>query len=95
MIKVVYCSSKKTGLSDEEFFCYWEGVHGPIGSRIPGLRKLVQSHRVSVPGDKRRPDYDGVAEWPEETRDCSSLSLLGMTRDGFVAGMTGMGGSEE
>ena len=62
MIKVVYCISKKTGLSDEEFFCYWEGVHGPIGSRIPGLRKLVQSHRVTVPGDNRLADFDGMAE---------------------------------
>jgi uncharacterized protein (TIGR02118 family) len=62
MIKVVYCISKKAGLTDEEFFGYWESVHGPLGSRIPGLRKLVQSHRLSVPGDKRRSDYDGVAE---------------------------------
>ena len=31
----------------------------------------------------------------EKEAGSSSLSLLGMTRDGFVAGMTGMGGSEE
>jgi uncharacterized protein (TIGR02118 family) len=23
---------------------------------------LVQSHRVTVPGDERQPDYDGIAE---------------------------------
>jgi uncharacterized protein (TIGR02118 family) len=62
MIKVVYCISKKDGLTDEEFFRYWEDIHGPIGARIPGLRKLAQSHRLTVPGDKRLPDYDGVAE---------------------------------
>jgi uncharacterized protein (TIGR02118 family) len=62
MIKLVYCISKKPGLTDEEFFRYWENVHGPIGARILGLRKLVQSHRVCVPGYKRWPDYDGVAE---------------------------------
>jgi uncharacterized protein (TIGR02118 family) len=62
MIKVVYCISKKAGLTDEEFFRYWESVHGPIGARIPGLRKLVQCHRVRIHGDKRRPDYDGMAE---------------------------------
>jgi uncharacterized protein (TIGR02118 family) len=61
MIKVVYCIGKKAGLSDEEFFRYWKDVHGPIGARIPGLRKLVQSHRRSVPGDKAS-DYDGMAE---------------------------------
>ena len=62
MIKLVYCISKKAGLSDEEFFHYWENVHGPIGARIPGLRKLVQSRRVAAPGDKHCPDYDGMAE---------------------------------
>lgn len=62
MIKVVYCISKKAELTDEEFFRYWKHVHGPIGACIPRLRKLVQSHRVIVPGDERRPDYDGTAE---------------------------------
>lgn len=37
-------------------------MHGPIGSRIPGLRRLVQSRRLDVPGDKYQPDYDGMAE---------------------------------
>lgn len=60
MIKLVYLLTKKAGLTDEEFFRYWEKVHGPIGARIPGLRRLVQSHRVSVPG--ARYDYDGMAE---------------------------------
>ncbi len=62
MIKLVYCITKKAGLTDEEFFRYWENVHGPIGARIPRLRKLVQSHRLDIPGDKRWPDYDGMAE---------------------------------
>jgi uncharacterized protein (TIGR02118 family) len=62
MVKIVYCITKKAGLSDEEFFHYWKNVHGPIGARIPGLRGLVQSHRVSIPGDQYAPDYDGVAE---------------------------------
>jgi uncharacterized protein (TIGR02118 family) len=61
MIKLVYCITKKSGLTDEAFFAYWENVHGPIGARIPGLRKLVQSHRRALP-DGRRPDYDGMAE---------------------------------
>ena len=62
MIKLVYCIRKKPGLSDEEFARYWRDVHGPIGARIQGLRKLVQSHAVTVPGDAREPDFDGVAE---------------------------------
>ena len=62
MIKLVYCITKKPGMPDEEFFHYWEKVHGPIGARIPGLRKLVQSHRIGVPGDSREHDYDGMSE---------------------------------
>jgi uncharacterized protein (TIGR02118 family) len=62
MIKLVYCITKKAGMTDEEFFHYWEHVHGPIGARIPGVRRLVQSHRVHVPGDARGADYDGMAE---------------------------------
>ncbi|MGC2417467.1 MAG: EthD domain-containing protein [Candidatus Acidiferrales bacterium] len=62
MIKVVYCITKKPGLSDEQFFHYWKDVHGPIGARIPHVRRLVQSRRIAIPGDTRAPDYDGVAE---------------------------------
>jgi uncharacterized protein (TIGR02118 family) len=62
MIKLVYCITKKSGLTDDQFFHYWKNVHGPIGARIPNLRKLVQSHRLIVEGDKYSPDYDGIAE---------------------------------
>jgi uncharacterized protein (TIGR02118 family) len=62
MIKLVYCITKKASLTDEEFFHYWKNVHGRIGARIPGLRKLVQSQRLLVPEDKRPSDYDGMAE---------------------------------
>lgn len=62
MIKLMYCITKKQGLTDDEFFQYWRNVHAPIGARIPGLRKLVQSHRLVLPGDQYHPDYDGVAE---------------------------------
>lgn len=73
MIKVIYCITKKAGLSDEEFFRYWERVHGPIGARIPRLRRLVQCQRLNVPEDRRKPDYDGVAElWFDDVADLLS-----------------------
>jgi uncharacterized protein (TIGR02118 family) len=62
MVKVVYCITKKAGMKQEEFFRYWKHVHGPLGARIPGLRKLVQSHCRTLSGDKHKPDYDGMAE---------------------------------
>jgi len=62
MIKLIYCITKKPDLTDEQFSEYWENVHGPIGARIPGLRRLVQSHRIIVQDDKKPPSYDGMAE---------------------------------
>ena len=62
MLKLVYCITKRSDLTDEEFFRYWKDVHGPIGARIPGVRRMIQSHRVHVPGDQHRPDYDGMVE---------------------------------
>lgn len=62
MVKLVYCISRKPELSPEEFSHYWEHVHGPIGRRIPGLRRLVQSHAVAHPRGFPPADFDGVAE---------------------------------
>ena len=70
MIKLVYCITKKAGLTDDEFFHYWKNIHGPIGARIPRLRKLVQSHRLTLPGDEHLHDYDGMAElWFDDVED--------------------------
>ncbi len=62
MVKLVYCITRRPGMSVEEFSQYWLHVHGPIGRRIPGLRRLVQSHPVRHPADLRPPSFDGMAE---------------------------------
>jgi len=62
MVKLVYCITKKAGLTDEQFFRYWREIHGPLGARIPRLRKLIQSRRLTVSSDRHQPDYDGMAE---------------------------------
>jgi uncharacterized protein (TIGR02118 family) len=62
VVKPVYCICRKPGLSREAFIRYWAEVHGPIGARIPGLRKLAHSYAIPAPGDRRPPDYDGMAE---------------------------------
>jgi hypothetical protein len=40
MIKLVYCFAKKADLSFEEFSRYWHDIHGSIGARIPGVRRV-------------------------------------------------------
>ena len=62
MIKLVYCISKKSGLSDQEFSDYWKNVHAPLGARIPGVRRFVQSRRLSIQGDISAGDFDGMVE---------------------------------
>lgn len=62
MIKLVYCITKKPDLTDEAFFDYWQHPHAALAARIPHLRRLVQSHRLAIPGDKYHPDFDGMAE---------------------------------
>jgi len=62
MVKLVYCITKRPDLSYEEFASYWKQVHAPIGARIPGLRRLVQSQVIPASRKLRPPDYDGMAE---------------------------------
>lgn len=69
MIKLIYCIRRREDLTHEEFSRYWREVHAPIAARIPGLLKLVQNHARRIPGDRREPDFDGVAElWFESPR---------------------------
>ncbi len=67
MVKLVYCICREPGLPREEFIRYWAEVHSPIGARIPGLRKLVQSYAIPAPEDVRPAAFDGMAElWFED-----------------------------
>jgi uncharacterized protein (TIGR02118 family) len=62
MVKLVYCISRKAGLTREQFIRHWAEVHAPIGARIPGLRRLVHSYAIPAPEDVRPADFDGMAE---------------------------------
>ena len=46
MIKVVSVLQRKPGMSVEDFQAYWLNKHAPIVSRLPGLRRYVQSHTL-------------------------------------------------
>ena len=67
MIKLVYCITRKPGMSSAKFLDYWLRTHAPIGERIPGVRRFVQSRTIRVPGDAAAPDFDGMVElWFED-----------------------------
>lgn len=62
MIKVMEIVRRRAGMDVEAFQAYWLDVHGPIVSRLQGLRRYVQSHPRL--GGYRRGDmpFDGIAE---------------------------------
>src|SRR2546429_3702339 len=62
IIKLVYCITRRPGMTPDEFSRYWGEVHAPIGRLIPGLRRLVQSHALSHGADTITADFDGMAE---------------------------------
>ena len=63
MMKLIYCITRKPGLSVEEFQRYWRETHAPIAARIPGVRRYVQCHALpQLYGGPAAPSYDGAAE---------------------------------
>lgn len=62
MVKLVYCFRRRPDMDHTTFSRYWRDVHAPLGARIPGLRRFVQSHVVPSSRSLRPPDYDGMAE---------------------------------
>lgn len=81
MTKMVVVLHKKDGMSREDFRAYWRDVHGPIGARMPGVRKYVQNHVVADGAP-----FDGIAEmWFDSPADMqaafSSEAALEAARD--------------
>src|SRR5437899_7715855 len=72
MIKVVYCLTRKAGLTREQFQDYWLNSHAPkvqAVKHLTGMRRYVQSHTcesdMSRGLRKQRGNaepYDGVME---------------------------------
>lgn len=62
MVKLIYCITRKPGLSVEEFQRYWRETHGPIAGAIPGVRRYVQCHVLPELYARQSPPYDGAAE---------------------------------
>src|SRR6478609_9173579 len=63
MITNLTMFKRRPDLSPEAFHTYWRDVHGPLGARVPGVRRYVQHHAVSnLYAAGREPVYDGVAQ---------------------------------
>ncbi|MEM9242835.1 MAG: EthD domain-containing protein [Pseudomonadota bacterium] len=62
MIKRFVILRRKPEMSVEEFWNYWENIHGPLIAKIPGLIKYIQYHVTSERLDEVDEVIDGIAE---------------------------------
>ena len=76
MVKVLTFIHRKPGMAVEDFQHYWRARHPGVVSRLPGVRRYVQSHVLSSAYARGEPCYDGIAEvWADDTD-----ALRAMTR---------------
>src|SRR5690606_14900651 len=60
-VKNVELVRRRPDLAPADFHRYWTGHHGPLASRIPQIRRYVQSHtRLAAYRDGHEPALDGV-----------------------------------
>jgi uncharacterized protein (TIGR02118 family) len=63
VIKSIVFFKRKPGMDVEEFRRYWRDEHPKVVTKLPGIRRYVQSHpTMSAYEQGREPVYDGVAE---------------------------------
>lgn len=86
MIKMVYCLTRKEGLSREQFQDYWRGQHADIvkaRAKAIGMKRYVQSHSYNTPMNagmssaRGAPEgYDGIMEgwWDSEEQAMAAMT---------------------
>jgi len=76
MVKVITFLKRKAGMPVEEFQRYWRERHPAVVTRLPGVRRYVQSHALVSAYGAGEPIFDGIAEvWADDTD-----ALRAMTR---------------
>jgi len=71
---MIFQLKRKPGWSLTDARQYWLEVHGPIVTKLPGLRRYVQSHLVDAAYAYAEPKWDGVAQlWVD---DATALQKL-------------------
>lgn len=76
MVKVITFLKRKAGMPVDDFQAYWRERHPAVVTRLPGVRRYVQSHCLPSLYARGEPAYDGIAEvWADDT-----AALRAMTR---------------
>jgi uncharacterized protein (TIGR02118 family) len=68
MVKALSFFKRRAGMPVEEFQGYWRSRHPDVVTKLPGIRRYVQSHTRPAAYQRGEPVYDGIAEvWFEDT----------------------------
>ena len=62
MVKAVAFFKRKSGMAVDEFQAYWLTRHPDMVTKLPGVRRYVQSHTRIASYREGEPLYDGIAE---------------------------------
>ena len=75
MVKVLTFINRKAGMPVDEFQTYWRTRHPDVVTRLPGIRRYVQSHVLVESYAKGEPVYDGIAEvWADDTNALRAMT---------------------
>ena len=62
MVKAVAFFKRRAGMAVGEFQTYWLTRHPDVVTKLPGVRRYVQSHTRPAAYRDGEPIYDGIAE---------------------------------
>jgi uncharacterized protein (TIGR02118 family) len=74
MVKALSFFKRRAGMPVEEFQAYWRARHPDVVTKLPGVRRYVQSHTGTAAYRTGEPVYDGIAEvWFQNTAAMHAL----------------------
>ena len=74
MVKALSFFKRRAGMPVDEFQAYWRGRHPDVVTKLPGVRRYVQSPTRPAAYRSGEPVYDGIAEvWFQNTAAMHAL----------------------
>jgi uncharacterized protein (TIGR02118 family) len=74
MVKALSFFKRRAGMPVDEFQAYWRTRHPDVVTKLPGIRRYVQSHTRPAAYGRGEPVYDGIAEvWFDDTAAMHAL----------------------
>ena len=91
MVKALSFFKRRPGMAVDEFQAYWLARHPDVVTKLPGVRRYVQSHTRAAAYQRGEPAYDGIAEvWFDDSgtmralRDTSELAAVQTDEARFI-----------